>query len=89
MGDADLALLANHGVFVLGSSIRAVHQRAVALEQRCRNAWHVEALGGGKPLKGPVAEVFRQSDGNKFIGFWEAMVRVELEADPTLLSADR
>jgi hypothetical protein len=36
-----------------------------------------------------VAEVFRQSDGNKFIGFWEAMVRVELEADPTLLSADR
>jgi L-ribulose-5-phosphate 4-epimerase len=55
MGDADLALLANHGVFVLGTSIRAVHQR----------------------------------DGNRFIGFWEAMVRVELEADPTLLRADR
>jgi len=88
MGDADLALLANHGVFVLGSSIRAVHQRAVALEQRCRNAWHVEALGGGTALKGPVADVFRQSDGNRFIGFWEAMVRVEIEADPTLLSGD-
>jgi ribulose-5-phosphate 4-epimerase/fuculose-1-phosphate aldolase len=88
MGGADLALLANHGVFVLGSSIRAVHQRAVALEQRCRNAWHVEAIGGGNPLTGSVADVFRRSDGTKFIGFWEAMVRVEIEADPTLLGAD-
>ena len=25
------------------------------------------------------------SDGNGFIGFWEAMVRAELRADPTLL----
>ncbi len=50
IGGADLALLANHGVFVLGKSIRAVHQRAVALEQRCRNAWHVEAIGKGEPL---------------------------------------
>jgi ribulose-5-phosphate 4-epimerase/fuculose-1-phosphate aldolase len=89
MGGADLALLANHGVFVLGKSIRAVHQRAVALEQRCRSAWHVEALGGGTPLTGPVAEVFRQSDGNRFIGFWESMVRAELVADPTLLDSAR
>ena len=26
-----------------------------------------------------------QSDGNGFLGFWEAMVREELRADPTLL----
>jgi L-ribulose-5-phosphate 4-epimerase len=89
MGDADLALLANHGVFVLGRSIRAVHQRAVALEQRCRNAWKVEAIGGGHPLTGPPAELFRRSDGTRFIGFWEAMVRVELSADPSLLDAGR
>jgi len=89
MGDADIALLANHGVFVLGNSIRAVHQRAVALEQRCRSAWHVEALGGGTPLVGAVAELFAKSDGNGFIGFWEAMVRAELAADPTLLAAAR
>jgi L-ribulose-5-phosphate 4-epimerase len=88
MGDADLALLANHGVFILASSIRAAHQRAVALEQRCRNAWHVEAIGGGNPLPEQVASRFRRSDGSGFIGFWEAMVRRELEADPTLL-ADR
>jgi len=89
MGGADIALLANHGVFVLGNSIRAVHQRAVALEQRCRNAWHVEALGGGTPLVGAVAELFAKSDGNGFIGFWEAMVRAELAADPTLLDPTR
>ena len=87
MGDADLALLANHGVFVLAGSIRAAHQRAVALEQRCRNAWHVEAVGGGRPLPAQFADRMQKSDGNGFLGFWEAMVRLELARDPTLLSA--
>jgi hypothetical protein len=27
----------------------------------------------------------KQNDGNGFIGFWEAMARLELRADPTLL----
>lgn len=85
MGDAELALLSNHGVFVLGSSIRAVHQRAVALEQRCRHAWHVEALGGGRELPEATAAKMRASDGNRFLGFWEAMARYELEHDPALL----
>ena len=83
MGGADIALLANHGVFVTGTSVRAVHQRAVALEQRCRHAWHVEALGGGKELPGAAERI--KSDGTKFLGFWEAMVRAELRRDPTLL----
>jgi len=87
MGDCDMALLANHGVFVLGSSIRAVHQRAVALEQRCRHAWHVEALGGGRPLPEPARSRMEASDGNGFIGFWEAMARRELALDPTLLGS--
>lgn len=87
MGDADLALLANHGVFVLGQSVRAAHQRAVALEQRCRHAWHVEALGGGRPFPEPAATRFRQSDGTGFRGFWEAMARRELRRDPSLLEA--
>ena len=34
MGEAELALLAGHGVFVLGSTIRAVFQRAGAVELR-------------------------------------------------------
>jgi L-ribulose-5-phosphate 4-epimerase len=85
MGDADLALLANHGVFVLGASVRAVHQRAVALEQRCRHAWHVEALGGGRELPEPARSFMQGSDGTRFVGFWEAMARRELAADPTLV----
>ena len=85
MGDADIALLANHGVFVLGSSVRAVHQRAVALEQRCAHAWQVEALGGGRQLPEPARSFMQKSDGNGFIGFWEAMARRELELDPGVL----
>jgi ribulose-5-phosphate 4-epimerase/fuculose-1-phosphate aldolase len=87
MGDAELALLAGHGVFVLGVAARAIHQRAVALEQRCQHAWHVLAAGG--TLDTPVAQWWidrlRGSDGTSFHGFWEAMVRQELRADPTLL----
>ncbi len=87
MGDAQLALLAGHGVFVLGGSARAVHQRAVALEQRCQRAWHVRAAGGTAVSRLPDAYVrgMQRSDGEGFRGFWEAMVREELRADPTLL----
>lgn len=87
MGSADMALLAGHGVFVLANSIRAVHQRAVALEQRCKHAWHVRAAGGR--LESPLAPFWLErqaaSDGDRFIGFWEAMARQELRADPTFL----
>ncbi|NUU20696.1 MAG: class II aldolase/adducin family protein [Streptomycetaceae bacterium] len=87
MGDGELALLAGHGVFVVGSTIRAVHQRAVALEMRCRNAWMVRAADGRRtsPLPAWWLERGRASDGNGFLGFWEAAVRAELAADPGLL----
>jgi L-ribulose-5-phosphate 4-epimerase len=87
MGDSEIALLAGHGVFVLGNSVRAVHQRAVALEQRCRHAWHVRAAAGAvpTPLPSSYAERMRQSAGDNFMGFWEAMVRQELRLDPSLL----
>jgi L-ribulose-5-phosphate 4-epimerase len=85
MGDADMALLAGHGVFVTGRSVRAVHQRAVALEQRCHHAWLAEALGGPAPLPDWFLQRAQGSDGDRFIGFWEAMVRRELRLDPGLL----
>ena len=47
-----MALLAGHGVFVLGGSARAVHQRAVALEQRCQHAWYARAAGGDRRVAG-------------------------------------
>lgn len=87
MGDGHIALLAGHGVFVTGSSARAVFQRAVAMEQRCQRAWHIRAAGANpKPvLPAKFLERMRSSDGNGFIGFWETAVRAELRADPTLL----
>ncbi len=87
MGPATSALLAGHGVFVLGGSARAVHQRAVALEQRCQRAWHVRAAGSRAPSPLPKAflDFMAATDGEGFIGFWEAAVRAELRADPHLL----
>ncbi len=88
LGDSELALLAGHGVFVLGSTVRAVHQRAVALEQRCQRAWHARAIAGPdltSPLPATFLSQMRQSEGNGFIGFWEAAVRAELRACPDLL----
>jgi ribulose-5-phosphate 4-epimerase/fuculose-1-phosphate aldolase len=85
MGSADMALLANHGVFVTAGSIRAAHQRAVALEYRSRRAFQVEALGGGRELPDPARSFFRSSDGEGFLGFFEAMARRELLLDPHCL----
>ncbi|MFZ4519762.1 MAG: class II aldolase/adducin family protein [Microthrixaceae bacterium] len=85
LGDARTALLANHGVFVVGADVAQAHHRAVVLEWRCRQAWHVEALGGGVPVD---PEVFRRFaapfDHVSFPGLWEAMCRRELRHDPSI-----
>ncbi len=85
MGSAEMALLANHGVFVTAGSVRAAHQRAVALEYRSRRAWQVEAIGSGRELPEPARSFFAASDGEGFLGYFEAMARRELRLDPSLL----
>lgn len=86
LGDARMALLANHGVLVVGTDIAQAHHRAVVLEWRCRQAWHVEALGGGVPLAGEVFERFAAPfDFVSFPGLFEAMCRRELRRDPSVL----
>ena len=86
IGDAKWALLANHGVMVVGASISQAYLRAATLEWRCRHAWHVEALGGGQPLDPQVAEeTGALSDGNGFPFLWEAEARRELRAHPEVL----
>jgi L-fuculose-phosphate aldolase len=86
LGDARMGLLANHGVFVLGKDIRQVHHRAITLEWRCRQAWHVEAVGKGIEV---APEIHQQLGGFfdhvAFPGLFEAMVRRELRSDPGLL----
>jgi L-ribulose-5-phosphate 4-epimerase len=76
LGDENVALIANHGVLVGGDAVAVAYQRAVTLEHRCRHAWHVEALWGGKEL---TAERPPPDEGR-----WEAAARRELRADPGL-----
>lgn len=86
LGDHKWAILANHGVLVVGKDIRQAHLRAVTLEWRCRVAWHVETLGKGVPLNPAVADGFgAMVDGNGFPFLWEAMARREIRRDPTVL----
>jgi ribulose-5-phosphate 4-epimerase/fuculose-1-phosphate aldolase len=87
LGGADVALLANHGVLVLGPDVPQLLVRALALEHRARTAWHVETLGGGVTVAPDVARRF--SDGLAIAGFpglWESLVRRELRLDPAVVT---
>lgn len=84
--DARVALLANHGVVVLAPDIALAHHRAVTLEWRCRQAWRLEALGGGVPMPAEEAALLGSlMDQMAFPHMWEAMVRRELRDDPSVL----
>jgi L-fuculose-phosphate aldolase len=71
---------------VTAESIRQAYLWATGFEWRCRQAYHIEALGGAKPMDPKVAwrygELFR---GNDFTGLFEAMARIELRHDPSIL----
>lgn len=86
LGDANVALLANHGVLILGATVRQAYLRASAFEWRCRQAWRVAAAGGGRPMRTDVAAgfgaFFNQYD---FPGLFEAMARRELRHDASVL----
>ncbi|NQX88144.1 MAG: class II aldolase/adducin family protein [Halioglobus sp.] len=86
LGDAKWALLANHGVLVIGSDIRQAHIRAVTLEWRCRQAWMVEAIGGGTPMPEEQAEKLGGLIDEFGLPFmWEAMVRRVMRHRPQVL----
>jgi ribulose-5-phosphate 4-epimerase/fuculose-1-phosphate aldolase len=86
LGAASMALLQNHGVLIVAKDIEQAHLRSVTLEWRCRQAWHVEAVGGGVPLPAEVHERFgRIFDQVNFPGLFEAMARRELRDDPSIL----
>lgn len=89
IGDADLALLTGHGSLVVGSSVRSVYQRAIALEIRCRRAWCVRAAQSSMSASLPdwyLAQTEAMT-GEEFSGYWEAAVRRELVDEPALLAS--
>lgn len=86
LGTAKWALLANHGVLIVARDIRQAHLRALTLEWRCRQAWMIEAIGGGRPMNAQVANgVGAMIDGAGFPFLWEAMARKELRNHPAIL----
>jgi ribulose-5-phosphate 4-epimerase/fuculose-1-phosphate aldolase len=83
------AILRNHGAFVVADSIAQAFTRSTTLEWRCKQAWYVEAIGGGKAMPPPgrewLAELFVASGGIAPTQ-WPWAVRRELRADPSLLN---
>jgi L-fuculose-phosphate aldolase len=86
IGSADVALLANHGILVLAQNPAMAFLRASSFEWRCRQAWHVEAVGKGMPLRPEVQESFgAYFVDNPFPGLFEAMARREIRVDPSVV----
>jgi ribulose-5-phosphate 4-epimerase/fuculose-1-phosphate aldolase len=85
-GDAEWALLVNHGVLITAPTIARAFLRAYTLEWRARRAFEIETLGGGRPVDMAVATQF----GLRFdeLGaphWWEAARRRTLRRDPGVL----
>lgn len=86
LGNAKWALLANHGVLVVASSLRQAHLRAITLEWRARQAWYAQAAGGGVPMPSAVADATgAMIDTHGFPFLWEAMARREIRRDASVL----
>ena len=90
MLDHPIALLAHHGVLVIGHSVENALTRALALEARCRLAWHVEALGSGarelpEKVASSIGDQIAKRDG-AYPGLWTALVTRELRFDATVLA---
>ena len=90
LGDADVALMVNHGVLIIGKDIQEAYLRAAVVEWRCRQAWHVEALGSGVPMGEDVAHAFgamiaaSAAKGN-FDNWFAAAARRAIRRDPAVL----
>ena len=88
LGNHDLALLANHGVFVVADSILQAYFWASTLEWRARRAWEVEQVGGGVPLRDEVVaqlHAFVRSNIHRLPQF-EAAIRAEMRSDPLMFN---
>jgi L-fuculose-phosphate aldolase len=88
IGPAEVALLENHGVLVMGDSLERVLWRAYVLERRCMMAWRVEAIGG-VAMPAEYADISRdvlvRGFGGAFPGFFDYLARREIRLDPSVL----
>jgi ribulose-5-phosphate 4-epimerase/fuculose-1-phosphate aldolase len=87
LGGAAVALLANHGVLVVGDDLSHVYHRASVIEIRSERAWHAETLGGAVPMPEAVAAAIAAGadGGHRWPGLFEGMARRECALDPSVL----
>jgi ribulose-5-phosphate 4-epimerase/fuculose-1-phosphate aldolase len=79
-GDAEWALLANHGVLITAPTIADVYVRCITLEWRSRRAWEMRAMNGGVPLHADVADAFgRLFESQGTNRWWQAALRRHLK----------
>jgi L-fuculose-phosphate aldolase len=88
LGTAPMALLGNHGVFVVAADIVTAYLRGCTLEWRCKQAWRLRVVKAGVPLDNDVSAGL---DKHFALGgypqlWWEANIRREIRNDPTVLS---
>jgi L-fuculose-phosphate aldolase len=87
MGSAGVALLANHGILVAAKDIDQAYLRGMSFEWRARQAWHIEAVGGGQAVHPDVVQALGSSfNTNTFPGLFSAMARREIRRDPSVLN---
>lgn len=85
-GDADMAILVQHGVLVTGANIGLTLVRALCFEWRCRKAYEVRCASlNGRELPQTIADelaVYAQEYGDML---FEAYGQHELAIDPRVL----
>lgn len=89
IGDATVAILANHGVIVTGATVAEATYRAATLDRVCRLAYDVMLLGKD-PLAMPAGAVKGMKQSLLERGtdvFWAGAVRQLLRTQPEVLSA--
>lgn len=87
IGDANAALLANHGVVVTGRTLAEAVYRSASIQRMCQLQLDVlQTQEAGRPLPVPVQEEMQQSlVGRAADVFWAGAVRQLVAAQPMVL----
>lgn len=88
IGDATVAILANHGVIVTGSTLQEATYRAASIDRVCRMAYDVMLLGKD-PLSMPAGAVkgMKQSLLERAVDvYWAGAVRQLVRTQPEVLT---
>jgi ribulose-5-phosphate 4-epimerase/fuculose-1-phosphate aldolase len=86
MGDANVSLLAHHGVLIAAGDVEQAYLRAMSFEWRCRQAYRVGCAGGATPMDPDVAARHGERYNHRsFTGLFAAMARDVLRDDPDVL----